>query len=43
MPTQPILKKVPWVPSQILLKIAPNVPPWENEKYPSFRPKFQAV
>jgi len=27
MPTQPVL---PWAPSQILLKIAPNVSPWEQ-------------
>jgi len=27
IPTQPAL---PWAPSQILLKIVPNVPPWEQ-------------
>jgi len=44
MPTQPIMRKVKWAPSQILLKFAPNVPLWEcNQKSPSFRSKFQAV
>jgi len=30
MRIQPILRKVPWALSQISLKIAPNVPPWEQ-------------
>ena len=40
MPTQPILRKVPWAPSQIFLKTAPNVPVWEQWKIPKFQTKY---
>jgi len=40
MPTQPILRKVPWAPSQIFLKTAPNVPVWEQWKIPKFQTKI---
>ena len=40
MPTQPILRKVPWAPPQILLKIASNVPPWKQWKIPMFQTKI---
>jgi len=37
IPTQSVL---PWAPSQILLKIAPNVPLWEQRKIPKFQIKI---
>jgi len=39
IPTQPVL---PWAPFQILLKIAPNVPLWEQWKIPKFQTKIRS-